>query len=193
MLTKNLSLVSIVNPKQTYDTQTQSYHVVAKAFGKTIGPGHLELGMRMLLACPEPGDAERAEAVLAGCSLAGAGAGAPLRLPSLPDELVEKVLREQLIKDLEEVHAIFSKVEVRMRGASLLVVYEGEPSRLGQALAGGGGGEADEGQAQVRLIDFGHATLVPGQGPDQGVLLGLSTVLDLARRQLQRLESKLQK
>ncbi|SPO24175.1 related to ARG82 - dual-specificity inositol polyphosphate kinase required for regulation of phosphate-and nitrogen-responsive genes [Ustilago trichophora] len=171
---------------QTYDVETKSYHSVPKTFGKTIKAEHLELGMRMLLACPQEGDAEHAETALVGTSLSVDALS--FRLPSLPDELVEKALREHLVKDLEEIHAIFSEVEVRMRGASLLLVYEGEPSRLSQTLASGS--VVQEGKAQVRVIDFGHATIVPGQGPDQGVLLGLSTVLDLARKQLERLESK---
>lgn len=166
--------------------ETKSYHSVPKMFGKTIKAEHLELGMRMLLACPQEGDAEHAETALVGTSLSVDAFS--FRLPSLPDELVEKALREHLVKDLEEIHAIFSEVEVRMRGASLLLVYEGEPSRLSQTLTSGS--VVQEGKAQVRVIDFGHASIVPGQGPDQGVLLGLSTVLDLARKQLERLESK---
>ncbi|SNX86465.1 related to ARG82 - dual-specificity inositol polyphosphate kinase required for regulation of phosphate-and nitrogen-responsive genes [Melanopsichium pennsylvanicum] len=171
---------------QTYDVKTQSYHVVPKAFGKTIKPEHLDLGMRMLLACPEEDDAERAEMVLAGSSIKGDTLS--LRLPSLADELVVRMLCNHLIKDLEELHAIFSEIEVRMRGASLLLIYEGEPSRVSRSVAQSN--DVDEGKAQVRLIDFGHATIVPGQGPDKGVLLGLSTVLDLAKKQLQRLESR---
>lgn len=171
---------------QTYDAVTDSYHSVPKTFGKTIQAEHLEVGMRMLLACPEHGDAEQAEAAVAGSSLCQDGSRP--RLPSLPVELVETVLREHLVKDLEEIHAIFSEVEVRMRGASLLLVYEGEPNRLGQVL--GQSGESVQGKAQVRLIDFGHATIVPGQGPDEGILLGLSTVLELARKQLERLEQR---
>lgn len=31
----------------------------------------------------------------------------------------------------------------------------------------------------VKLIDFAHAKLVPGQGPDEGVLFGLDTVISL--------------
>lgn len=137
----------------------------------------------MILACPEEGDAQQAEKALAGSSLSEE------RLPALPTELVERMLREHLLKDLEEIHAIFSELEVRMRGASLLLVYEGEADRLRQSL-GADKNERWNARPQVRLIDFGHATLVPGQGPDKGVLLGLSTVLDLARRQLEKLERK---
>lgn len=101
------------------------------------------------------------------------------------------MLRDHLIKDLEELHVIFSELEVRMRGASLLIVYEGDAARLERILSDEGGTQGR--QAQVRLIDFGHATIVPGQGADRGVLLGLKTVLDLAKRVLERLESRQQK
>lgn len=144
--------------------------------------------MRMLLACPEPRDAQRADSVLAGTSISEDGS--QQRLVTLPAELVERLLGNHLIKDLEELHAIFSEVEVRMRGASLLLVYEGDPGRLGPTLDQDGAEGRQPGQPQVRLIDFGHATLVPGQGPDQGVLLGVSTTLELARKTLENLEQR---
>lgn len=145
------------------------------------------MGMRMLLACPDSGDAERAEAALAGTSVSDDASSH--RLASLPDELVQKMLQQYLIPDLEQLHAIFSEAEVRMRGASLLIVYEGESRRLGQTL-GQDGQARQAGKPQVRLIDFGHATIMPGQGADQGVLLGLSTVLDLANKTLAHLRRK---
>jgi len=171
---------------QTFDAESQSYHSIPKTFGKTIKPEHLELGMRMVLACPEDGDAQQAEKALKGSSMDGR------RLPSLPTELVARMLRDHILNDLDEIHAIFSEVQVRMRGASLLIVYEGEAEHLRQSLSADKSEISKGRRPQVRLIDFGHATLVdgqgPDQGPDQGVLLGLSTMLDLARRQLERLE-----
>lgn len=167
---------------QVYDTETGSFHSVPKTFGKTIKAEHLDLGMRMVLACPEEGDAQQAESILAGVSLSQDPSSH--RLPNLPTEMVEPILRNHVLKDLESLHEIFSEVEVRMRGASLLLIYEGNPTRLSQLI------EQGKRLAQVRLIDFGHATIVRGQGPDQGVLQGISTVIDLARRQLARIEEK---
>lgn len=165
---------------QTYDSETGLFHTVPKAFGKTIGPQHLDLGMRMTLACPLEGDATLAESMLSGVSISDKGKS---RLPILPQASVEESLRRYILPDLENLHSIFSELEVRLRGASLLFVYEGDPSRLSEALANG------EGRiAEVRVIDFGHASIVPGEGPDEGVLLGISTVIDLARRQLERLQ-----
>lgn len=171
---------------QVYDSETNTYRSVPKTFGKTIHAEHLALGMRMLLACPEQGDAEEAEALLEGTSISEGTSRH--RLASLPEGLVVRLLRDHLINDLEELYAIFAEVEVRMRGASLLSVYEGDPARLDATLSRDG--SHGQGRPQVRLIDFGHATIVPGQGPDQGILLGLSTVLELARKTLEKLESK---
>jgi len=39
----------------------------------------------------------------------------------------------------------------------------------------------------VKLIDFAHTTLVPGKGPDEGVLLGMDTVLRLLDGRLSEL------
>jgi len=39
----------------------------------------------------------------------------------------------------------------------------------------------------VKLIDFAHTILVPDQGPDEGVLLGLDTVLNLLNDRIDEL------
>ena len=39
----------------------------------------------------------------------------------------------------------------------------------------------------VKLIDFAHTTVVPGKGPDEGVLLGLDTILRLLDGRLSEL------
>jgi len=39
----------------------------------------------------------------------------------------------------------------------------------------------------VKLIDFAHTTIVPGKGPDEGVLLGMDTVLKLLDGRLSEL------
>lgn len=37
----------------------------------------------------------------------------------------------------------------------------------------------------ISLIDFAHTRVVPGQGPDQGVLLGIDTLISLVDRRKQ--------
>ena len=41
----------------------------------------------------------------------------------------------------------------------------------------------------VKLIDFAHTKLVPGCGPDEGVLQGLRTVIDLLKGRIAQVES----
>ncbi|VDB84510.1 unnamed protein product [Peniophora sp. CBMAI 1063] len=41
----------------------------------------------------------------------------------------------------------------------------------------------------VKLIDFAHTRLVPGEGPDEGVLLGLDTVLKLLAGRIEEVEA----
>jgi len=41
----------------------------------------------------------------------------------------------------------------------------------------------------VRLIDFAHTRITPGQGPDQGVLLGLDTLSKLLGERIQQVQN----
>lgn len=151
---------------QVYNNLTHTYHAVPKTFGKALkGDDQLQLGVRMLLACPHPQDALYANAILPNA--------AHDPLPSLPKERVVQLLQHHLLPAMHQLVDIFSHLHVRMRGASVLLVYEGKLDAPPTA--------------DLRLIDFGHATLVPGQGIDEGVLLGLQTLTALLERQLQQL------
>lgn len=89
-----------------------------------------------------------------------------------------------------------------MVGGSLLVVYEGDWARAEEGVEklgivideeegeGNEEGEEDDNDDDddeeeerpphvVKLIDFAHTRLVPGAGPDEGVLKGMDTVLGL--------------
>ena len=91
-----------------------------------------------------------------------------------------------------------------MVGGSLLVVYEAdlERAREGVKYWVEGVGRVDEDDEEeeedhsdeeedeekpkkphppyrVKLIDFAHTHYVPGEGPDEGILLGVDTVLKL--------------
>ena len=88
-----------------------------------------------------------------------------------------------------------------MVGASLLIIYEADVERAKEGLAilaeragffeeefedEDEDDDDDEGRVKkvgapfvVKLIDFAHTSVALGQGPDQGVLLGVSTVLKL--------------
>jgi inositol-polyphosphate multikinase len=102
-----------------------------------------------------------------------------------------------------------------MVGGSLLVVYETEWGRAEEGvkvLEEGKGksasasdvdeldddnGEDEEDEEDdkptpyvVKLIDFAHTRLKPGQGPDEGVLHGLRTVLTLLDRRMKEVEGE---
>ena len=88
-----------------------------------------------------------------------------------------------------------------MVGASLLIIYEGDRTRAEQSLTSFSEEDEDDEDDEdkeddnddedesnpkrpgppfvVKLIDFAHTRLAPGEGPDQGVLLGMDTILKL--------------
>jgi 1D-myo-inositol-tetrakisphosphate 5-kinase/inositol-polyphosphate multikinase len=177
-----------------------------------------------------------------------------------------RILRA-LKSTLESLHAVLQQLEIRFIGASLLVVYEGDPQRLGDAWdavdAGSGKGDGLDDEVEVaheddeeseddeeppttprkprsflsgvfnqfgtenptatgfglldssppsspepnerfpdadasdrearpfsvRLIDFAHTRLVDEEGPDEGVLMGMRTVLGLVEGRIRELEA----
>ena len=96
-----------------------------------------------------------------------------------------------------------------MVGVSLLIIYEADWTRVEQSLTSCSEEEDekdedddmdddddddDEDDAKrpgppfvVKLIDFAHTRLAPGEGPDQGVLFGMETVLKLLDARLEEI------
>lgn len=120
----------------------------------------------------------------------------------LPRELLLPIL-ESIRLNLAEIQDALQKLEFRMVGGSFLIIYEADLDRAKEGvayLAERGGlpedemedddDEDDEEEEEdgkkkagmpyiVKLIDFAHTKIVPGEGPDQGVLLGVETTLKL--------------
>jgi inositol-polyphosphate multikinase len=126
----------------------------------------------------------------------------------LPDTLLVPILRS-IRKSVQELRDLLAAIELRMVGSSLLIVYEGDWDRAetgvqwlakqpegmsrdedeGKEDTEGSeeDGESDEDSSDegwespcvVRLIDFAHTRLKPGEGADVGVLKGLDTLLGL--------------
>ena len=123
-----------------------------------------------------------------------------------------------LRKDVEKMRDAFRVLEVRMIGASLLIIYEAEWERCRVGLerleerrrrvADGEDEDEDEDEEDededededeenkkpgpayvVKLIDFAHTRLVPGKGPDEGVLMGFETMLRLLDGRIQEIGS----
>lgn len=98
---------------------------------------------------------------------------------------------------MQDIHDVLAALELRLVGASLLILYESDAARAEEGLnwmLDDDDGDEDDGSedsdseddskkpgppCDVRLIDFAHTRFVPGQGRDEGVLLGINTVLAL--------------
>ena len=125
----------------------------------------------------------------------------PSSSSGLPKETLGPILR-CIFEEITEIRQVFSCLEIRMVGASLLIIYEADWTRAEQSLTlfGEQNNEEDEDEDEdiddgddedesstkqpgppfvVRLIDFAHTRLAPGEGPDKGVLLGMDTILKL--------------
>ena len=93
-----------------------------------------------------------------------------------------------------------------MVGGSFLIMYEAdlERSRQGIALLAEGevGEDEDEDEEEeeeentkpgpaflVKLIDFAHTKMAPGEGPDEEVLVGMDTVLRLLDGRIAQIKS----
>ncbi|KAF1838046.1 inositol hexaphosphate kinase 3 [Decorospora gaudefroyi] len=97
------------------------------------------------------------------------------------------------VKDIQEV--IESK-ESRMYSASILLVYEGdvdEYANTKQKLRSAHPDDEDGDEetilpklAEVRMIDFAHATWTPGQGPDENALQGMRSTAKILKELLDK-------
>ncbi|KAG8778539.1 hypothetical protein FRC12_024930 [Ceratobasidium sp. 428] len=152
-----------------YDPASQTYTVTPKEYGKSIKVEQLPEGITRFF--PE----------------------------TVPREHLLKVLGAVHSKLLEIQHAL-AETEIRMVGGSVLIVWEGDPTALARAIETAESGRDvlqesdDEGEDEeeldesarkpgpvcvVKLIDFAHTQLVPGEGPDGGVMMGLGVTIKL--------------
>ena len=126
--------------------------------------------------------------------------------PIYSEQVTQGLPKEQLLPVVEGIRTrvaairdAFAQLEIRMAGGSFLIIYEGDPERVKQGIAlleEGIGDEEDDEEDEdededdgedtkpgpaclVKLIDFAHTKLVAGEGPDEGVLLGMDTTLKL--------------
>jgi 1D-myo-inositol-tetrakisphosphate 5-kinase/inositol-polyphosphate multikinase len=136
----------------------------------------------------------------------------------LPRDTLILVLRA-MRAEIAAIREILASAELRMVGASLLIIYEADWEQAAEAIKKYIEGQQEEIIAKkqeeeeiaaekeeeeeedeegeddedsesdgppklgppfiVKLIDFAHTRLKPGQGPDEGVLRGLDTLLKL--------------
>jgi len=92
-----------------------------------------------------------------------------------------------------------------MVGGSLFIVYEADWARAEDGLqrlwVDEDEEEEEEGEVEdnddddrrgppfvVKIIDFAHTRMAPGEGPDEGALLGIDTVLRLLDARIAQIE-----
>ncbi|KAK0525250.1 hypothetical protein OC835_005669 [Tilletia horrida] len=162
---------------QTWDEAQQRPFTVSKLYGKSIlTKSELEMGARIFFCSPRhPADTAKYNQVM------GNGASEKKKpvaaLPSLPSELVHHVVVKGLIPQLADIFNLVKDIEWRVRGGSVLLVYEGSQAALEHKLRTSPSNVASF--CKARLIDFAHASFVPGQGPDDGYVQGLQTAMEL--------------
>ena len=136
----------------------------------------------------------------------------PSSSSGLPKETLEPILRA-IYEEIAEIRRVYSSLEIRMVGASLLIIYEADWTRAEQSLTSfseeedekdedddidddddDSDDDEDESNSKrpgppfvVKLIDFAHTRLAPGEGPDQSVLIGMDTVLKLLDARLEEI------
>ncbi|KDN48891.1 SAICAR synthase-like protein [Tilletiaria anomala UBC 951] len=168
---------------QVWDNAAQCAIPTSKAFGKTIVTEMLPTGVRLFFGCANNDDWNEFMTIVTA-----AGEEAPAQAPvALPHLHVAELLKSFILPQLKLAADLASHLEVRMRGGSLLVVYEGDSNTLASRLSTWTASGSAIPVANVKLIDFAHARLAQGEGPDEGVLKGLQTVVSLVEDLLQRL------
>ena len=171
-----------------YDLATGKAVNTPKAYGKSIKPADLPDGIARFFpfGVIHEGSSE--------ASSEGADNEAPKTGTGLPPDLLLPIL-ESMREDVAEIREALAQLHMRMVGGSLLIIYEADPDRAREGLEWleEGGEEDDEEEDEdededkkrvgppylVKLIDFAHTKIVPGIGPDEGVLKGVDTVLSL--------------
>ncbi|KAG6811306.1 hypothetical protein H0H92_008063 [Tricholoma furcatifolium] len=179
---------------QVYDNSTSLPVLTPKSYGKSIKPADLLDGISRFFPV--------------GSQIAQEGeqASASVSTSGLPSNTLLAILYG-IRDDVADIREIYSEIEMRMVAASLLIVYEADWTRAEESLKRLEEGDEEEEDEEdededeeeesakrrgppyaVKLIDFAHTRLTPGKGPDEGVLLGMDTLLKLIDQRIDQLE-----
>ena len=175
---------------QVYDLGANVAVNTPKEYGKSLKASELIDGINLFFpVAPEPLVAkERTDA-----QPSGTGLPARLLLPVL----------QHIRADIAEIREAIAEVHMRMVGGSLLVVYEADWERVEEGLKCLDEDEESEDEDDdddeevkrpgppyiVKVIDFAHTRIVPGEGPDEGVLKGIDTTLDLLDQRIRQVQA----
>ncbi|KAF5343543.1 hypothetical protein D9758_012952 [Tetrapyrgos nigripes] len=174
---------------QVYDNITSQPVNTPKSYGKSIKPSDLPEGIRRFFP------------VSSGESSLG-----------LPAKLLFPIL-QYIREDIAEIRSALAGLHFRMVGGSLLIIYEADFAKAEEGIQwvkdvedGKIDPEEDDDDDEdvkeeevdkkrppyvVKLIDFAHTRVKPGEGPDEGVLKGIDTVLSLLDGRIKEVESML--
>ncbi|PFH53547.1 hypothetical protein AMATHDRAFT_54727 [Amanita thiersii Skay4041] len=169
---------------QVYDNETQQPVITPKSYGKSIKSSDLPDGIARFFP-------------VGSGHTTSSSSGLPLKL-LLP-------ILSGVRDDVAEIREVMAALELRMVAGSLLVIYEADWARAEEMLKCGyvveeeeeeeDEEESDEDEKKkngppfvVKLIDFAHTRVATGEGPDEGVLKGIDTVLRLIDGRIRELE-----
>ncbi|KAJ7069573.1 hypothetical protein C8F01DRAFT_1326590, partial [Mycena amicta] len=174
---------------QVYDNASGEPVFTPKTYGKSISKEQLPEGFGRFFP------------------IVGAGESGASKTQGLPAPLLLQIL-ELLREDIGDIRDAFAEVELRMVGGSLLILYESDAALAEEGLKWMLRDEDEDEDSEdeddddtkprkpgpaydVRFIDFAHTRFAPGQGPDEGVLLGLGTILEQLDRRIKTVGSSL--
>lgn len=193
---------------RTWDATEKKFHTVGKTFGKHISKDQIPLGILSFFGLLRGESKQRFEETQSACSverdengnlttavaqeeLAGSSPIAKQDTsPLLDSQAMFTLIERHLMPQLVRLTSLLSSLEVRIRGGSLLILFEGSAEELQRRLHTRKPRDDDSNlpALTIRLIDFAHARLVPGEGPDEGVLKGLRTLQEILRTEVLRTE-----
>ena len=183
-----------------YDLATGKAVNTPKAYGKSIKPADLPEGIARFF--PFGGALDALQEPAAN----GDNGAKPWTGTGLPLDLLLPIL-ESMREDIAEIRAALAQMDLRMVGGSLLIIYEADLDRAREGLKWMEEAPEDEDEEEeeeedneddekrvgppyiVKLIDFAHTKIVPGIGPDEGVLKGVDTVLRLLDGRIEQAEA----
>ncbi|KAK4051384.1 hypothetical protein OIV83_002868 [Microbotryomycetes sp. JL201] len=204
-------------------SESQHYHITSKSLGKSIKVDQLHDGFLHFFDPPSS-------------PFPPSLASAKSNPETLPGQYYIPVLKA-IVKRLDEMVQLLDKLEIRVRGSSLLIVVEGDPETLKSTMermtndymtsndvtpqitsaqdqknqrsennevdddddddeADSSDIEDEHGNVKpsalipfdIKWIDFAHARLARGEGPDEGLILGVKTTRQHLQKIIERLE-----
>ena len=103
--------------------------------------------------------------------------------------------------EVRDIRNVLGGLELRMVGASMLIVYESDWNRAREGMekldkeeVENEDDDEDEDEEEdevgtgppfaVKLIDFAHTKMAPGEGQDEGVIRGINTIVKLLEKRI---------